>query len=484
MEDHTITYPAAPQSGGVGQALKWQKVLDNISDQSSGLIDEVPLIRVDYREFTVNTVHNRAFSHIFLPVGVGWIDDLLKRKGFIRSFKDNMRRMLDTGEYFVMLGVNNGDIDIDRLPRDWVRHCAFYEKTGELLYLVYIEPVVLLQKIHQISWRRTTWTPTSVKMEISLDDNPNEEKAYTVIRHQLNPYGFIPVIPFKLGTEERGQPIWRPVEHIISQIQDIVNDIRLINAYNAAPIKYIKTDGEFTGVNDEGLIQIGIEDELGALTIQIGRSLFDELSYAVGIMSDIVGIPITSILQVGKHASGEAIEKRLDTLTRESKSLREHVGQQMQLMFKMFAAFISMGLVEVDLEDPGIAIYLTDQVVSMRDSYERRETAKAIYASNLGTPVDLTAYGVPDVKWVPIEKINPQDFLQLMQGLQTAVESEFISNGEARRLLAMNVEHLLVAEDLETIDSDESGIAHLGDQLGILERAPVSMPLVGITTLQ
>lgn len=485
MPDYTIDFPSPPGTHGVSFQLTLQKTFENLANQY-GLADSIPMIRVDYRDFIVNTVHHRAFSHIFLPVQVDWIDDILDREGFIRSFEGNMRRMLDTGEYFALLGVKEGRIVIERLPRDWVTQCAFYEKTGELLLLIYIEPVVLLTNISKISWRKTTWSPSSIKVEISTDEDKTEAAAYRVVSNVLNPFGFVPVVPFKLGTRDRGEPIWKNVEHLIGQIQDIVNDIRLINAYHAEPIKYVKTDGDFRGIGETGFVQIGQADELGVLTYSIGEGLFKELDYTVGIMSDISGIPITSILQVGRHASGEAIEKRLDTLTRTAKRLREDVGRQMQLMFRMMCAFISMGLVEVDLENPNIAPLLTEQVIGPTDSLERKEIAKAIYASNLGNAVDLTAYKVPDVKWVPVEKLNPQDLFQLIQGLNLAIEGGLMSEEEARRVLELNIDALVVAQDLVYEDKDESAASRLGGRLKMVSResSTDTLPRVGITTLQ
>lgn len=482
-----MTYPAPVGTHGASHQLTLMKIFDDLANSGFGFVDEVPLIRVDYREFVVNTVHNRAFSHIYLPVGVDWIDDLLVREGFARSFKDNMRRMLDTGEYFAYLGVRDGRIFIDRLPRDWVTRCAFYEKTGELLLLVYVEPVVLLDRIHKISWKRVTWTPETKKTEISLEDDPTEEEAYTVQSIEFNPYGFVPVVPFKIGTHDRGKPIWKDAEGIINQIQDIVNDIRLINAYHAAPLRYIKTDGEIHGIGEDGLLQLGPEDDIGALTYSIGDGLFKELDYAIATLSDILNVPVTSILQVGRHASGEAIEKRIASLTRMCKGLREHVGEQMKLMFRMMGAFISKGLVEVDVSDPQIASLLTDQVIVSGDTWEIIERKKAVFASNLGRPMDLTAFiNVPDVKWVPIEKIIPQDFLQLMQGFQLALETGLITPAEARKMLELNIDQLLIANDLQFMDEAESEAARLGERLKEPSQPADSdtRPRVGMTTLQ
>jgi hypothetical protein len=437
--------------------------------RSSVYTDEIPIVRINYREFAVNMIFQRAFSLLPLPTGVEWIDNIIEREGFLRAFKDNMRRMLNTGEYFALLKIVNDKIKIDRVPREWVTNIIVSEQTGELLLLIYTEPIIIPDRVTKTGWRKITWSPTTIKTAISLDDNSLEESAYKNKSVQPNPYGFVPIIPFKLGTKVRGEPIWKPADGVIRVLEDIYNDIRLINAYHSAPIKYIKTDAEFKGIGPEGFVQIGTEDDIGALTYTIGESLFNEFVFAIGILSDILGIPPQSILQVGKHASGEAIEKRLDTLNRQAKSLREYVGEQMRLMFKMMSALVSKGLIEVDLEDPSIQPLITDQVILPEDSYEQRENAITIFALNVGIPVELNSelYDVPDIKWVPIEKINPQDFLQLIQGLAQAIETNLMTLDESRKILAMNIEHLMVATDLVTTDKDELASATLARRAGV-----------------
>lgn len=452
INERTVVYPSAPYSSEALQ-MKFMKIND--AHLQSIFEGGVPLVKVDYREFAVEQVFERAFSTLFIPTGVSWIDNILLREGYVRSFKDNMMRMLRTGEYFAFLGVRNGKIFIDRIPEDEVTICVVSEKTGELELFVYVEPIVIFALKQKLAWRRVTWTPTTFKIEVSLEDDPKDNESFRVQRIDLNPYGFVPIVPFKLGTQPRGIPIWKPAESVINTIEDVFNDIRFINAYHAAPQKWMKTDGDYKGINPDGIIIMGQEDEIGVLTYNQGNALHDEFVTCISIMSDLLGIPVTSLLQVGKHASGEAIEKRLDTLTRKAKNLREFIGVQMELMFRMMCAFISQGLVSVDLNDKNIVPILTNQVMSNRSSPEEKEQAYLIYVNNMGNPVDLSAYTVPDIKWIPIEKINPQDMYQLVQGLNEAKEGNLMSESEARKVLEWNLDALLVVADLETIDEAE-----------------------------
>jgi len=463
---YKLTFPATASSGG-GLQLKLQKLFDDAS-YSGGSASEVPIIDVDYREFAVNTVLQRTFTYMFLPTGVQWIDEVMIKEGFRRAFKDNMRRMLDTGEYFSIIGVKNGSIFIDRLPREWVTQCSVYEKTGELLSLVFVEPVVLTERLTQISWRRITFTPTNIKVEISLDEDPQDDEAYYPLSITPNPYGFVPIIPFKLGTYPRGIPIWKPAESVIEVIKDVVNDIRLINAYHAAPLRYLQTESEIHSIGDTGFLQLGLDDKIGVLTYSAGESLYNEFEYIVAVLSDLLGIPIMSLLAIGRHASGAAIDARFDTLNRTAVSLREYVGEQMQLMFRMMCSLVSQGLVEVNLEDPGIMPFITSQVVMPDDSQEQAEIARTLYANHIGDQVDLSAFAVPNVQWVPLDKIDPQNLLQLQQALMALRDGGLISPEEARRLLELNLDHLVVANDLAYTDADESSASKLGNKLGIV----------------
>lgn len=450
MSDYTITYPCSPNDPGA-QAERIRKMLTEGFDTPYS--ETIPPVFVDYQEYAVNTVFQRAFSKLFLPTGVKWIDYHLEREGFKRSFQDNMKRMLNTGEYFAVLSVMSGKIRIDRLPKEWVRSIGVYEKTGELLLLIYVEPVILPQRSGEkarIGWKKTTMTPEQVTVALSTDENhPDDEEQYRIVGRSLNKYGFIPVVPFKLGTRPRGEPVWWHVRDQIDQINNIVNDLRMINAYNAAPVKWVKTDGEFQGIGPYGYVEMGLEDEIGALTIEAGRSLTDELAIAVGIFSDILGAPITSILQVGKHASGEAIEKRLDTLTRKAKQLREYVGNQMELMFRMMSALIAQGLVDgIDFNDPVVAPLLTEHVALADDPPEYRQETDLKYYASLGEPIDLAAYEVPEVRWEPIEELDPQGLLNLANAFEKLMELGLLTREKASIMLNLNFDQFVAASDL------------------------------------
>lgn len=463
MTTYDITIPGGPLGSNLEARMQQLFEVAGLGGNS----DDIPIIKVDYREFAVNTVLQRAFSQLFQLTGVDWIDALLEKEGFRRSFKDNMKRMLNTGEYFALVGVRGGSIFIDRLPRDWVTRCAFHEKTGELLLLIYIEPIIVTANWNRVSWRKITWTPNAITTAISTVEDASIEEAYHIVHRILNPYGFVPVVPFKLGTQERGVPIWKAAESIIDVVNDIINDIRYIDAYHAAPTRYIKSDGEIKGVGTTGYVQLSPGDDIGALTYDLGSSLFNELENSLAVMSDILGIPITSLLAIGKHASGEAIEKRFDTLNRTCNNLRESVGEQMQLMFKMMCALISQGLVSVDVEDPNIIPLLTDQIVLPDYDELQRQQATENYLANLGLAVDLSAFKVPDVKWVPIEKINTQELLSLTQALVALIENNLVTSEEARKLLELNSEHLIVVQDLAYMDENEVISEKYGSMVGL-----------------
>ena len=452
MGDYTITYPCPPGVDPSSEIERLEKILDEGSNNAYS--EDVPILYADYREFAVNTLFQRAFSKIFLPTGVKWIDYLFEREGFRRSFQDNMKRMLSQGEYFAVLDVRDGKIRIDRLPADWVRRAGVYEKTGELMLLIYVEPIVLPSFFEtKIGWRKVTITPSLVIEAISADeDHPDDDEMYVEKRRIPNVYGFVPVIPFKLGTKERGEPIWSRAVSQIDQINDIINDIRIVNAYNAAPVKYVKTDGAFAGLGSHGYVELGVGDDIGIIQAQTSESLFTELDYAVGVYSDVLGIPITSILQVGKHASGESIEKRLDTLTRKAKELREYVGNQIQLMIRMLSAFVAQGLVDgIDFEDPFLKPLLTSCVVLSEASEEEKANADKVFMETLGSPVDLAVYEVPEIKWPPIEDLDPQGLTAMIDALGKAVEYGFLTTEAAIAILYMNFDQFVVAADLASL---------------------------------
>jgi len=456
MVDLTVRYNACPSdTSGAAQAERIRKLLENSGES---VYDEmVPPVYADYRSYAVNTVFQRAFSQRYMPTGWGWIDHLLEREGFNNTFQSNMQRMLDTGEYFAALSVRGGMIRIDRLPRDWVRRLGVYEKTGEILLLVYIEPIVLPNTSNtRIGWRKSEMTPERTVVSISTDEHhPDDKDQYTQISVTSNPYGFIPVVPFKLGTNERGEPIWWKVRYQIDQINDIVNDIRMINSYNAAPVKWVKTDGAFHGIGNYGYVEMGLDDAIGALVVESGQSLETELVNTIGMYSDILGAPVTSILQVGKNASGEAIEKRMDTLTRTAKQLREHVGNQMELMFRMMSAFVAQGLIEgVDFNDSLLKPLLTECVICENYSERQCEEADLAYFSHIGEPVDLAVYDVPQIKWPSIEPLDPQGLDWMAQAFEKLLTLGIISKQEAKIVLGFNYDQFTVASDMAALDTD------------------------------
>ncbi len=455
IPDRTFIVPCPPDPPAGAQQALLRRIFEHKAGFHGTVVDDIPIINVDYREYSVNTLFLKAFSQIFLKTGVDWIDSVLDQQGFIRNFKDNMKRMLRTGEYFAVLGVRNGQIFIDRIPEEEVAHAAVMEKTGELALFVFIEPILRTPFDKHISWRRVTLTPESIKVEINPTEDLLDEKAFILSSINPNPYGFVPIVIFKLGTGRRGVPFWALASSVISNIEDIVNDIRLINAYNADPKKWIKTEGDIQNLGEEGFIKLGVNDDIGALVLSVGEGLFRELESNVSILSDMLNIPILSLLQIGKNASGEAIEKRENNLKRMAANLREYIGSQMELMFKMMSAFVASGFVELDFNDPDVGKLLTNQVALAHHTAEEREKAHAIFLSRIGEPVDLTKFIVPDIKWPPLEKIDPAKFEQLVRGLNDAVEGELISKPEGRTILAMNIDALLVAQDLLTTDQNE-----------------------------
>ena len=372
-----------------------------------------------------------------------------------------MKRMLRTGEYFAVLGVRNGKIFIDRVPEDEVKHAAVMEKTGELVLFTFIEPVIARAFDKTISWRRVTITPDTIKVEINPTEDMNDEDAFRVVSVDINPYGFVPVVTFKLGTFQRGIPFPLVAESVIRNIEDIINDIRVINAYNASPTKWLKTEGDLQGIGIEGILKLGPNDEMGALILNIGDGLFRELETNVSILSDMLNIPILSLLQIGKHASAEAIDRREANLNRMATNLREYIGLQMELMFKMMSAFVASGFVSIDFSDPQVAPLLSHQIVLSHESHEEQQKALAIFLANLGEPVDLSKFIIPDVKWPPLDKINPTDFELLVRGLNQAQEGNLLTEDEARTLLAFNVDHLILAQDMLNTDRRELAASSL-----------------------
>jgi hypothetical protein len=138
-------------------------------------------------------------------------------------------------------------------------------------------------------------------------------------------------------------------------------------------------------------------------------------------------------------------------------------------MFMMMCAFISQGLVEVDLNDPSIQPLITDQVIIPEFTEEQAEDAKNLYIANKGNPIDLAFFidFIPNVKWVPMDKINPQDLTYLASGLGSLLELKLINDNEARKILELNIEQIVVASDMSFMDTQEAAAESFGKGLNM-----------------
>lgn len=461
---YDFTIPATPSSDGDTMALRLRALSESVG---SGDFSNDVQITVNYQRFIVNTIFQTAFSSLFLPTGVKWLDGLLEKEGFRLYFKANMWRMLEQGEYFAYVGVRkNRTIFIDRIPNEWVKACVVDERTGELALLIYIVPVISPKSKEKLSYMRVTWTPTIKKVEINYKD-PHKEELYITLKMEPNIYGFVPVVPFKLGGYARGEPVWKPVEDQIKQISDIINDIRYLNKWNADPIKYIKTNADIKRLSE--FIQIGPEDDIGVVQWNIGDSLFSELEVATAAMCDITGIPITSVLQVGKHATGEAIDKRKDILYKISAGMREDVGNKIELMMKMICAFISLGLVSMDFNDKDIQALMTKYTVFEDSTEEEIEEANTLWAMRIEggfEPTDLSAYIVPKIIFPPIDsQIDGLQLVNFTNALILLIQNNLIKLETAQRVLFDNFPHIAIANDLSFVDNEERQLESLGSSL-------------------
>lgn len=461
MDDRwTWTLPAIESPAGTMDKIQPPFFGDN---RGVGYADDVPLVKLDYRYFVVSRIFERAFSTLPLQTGVGWADDFFANEGFLLNFKSNMWRLLDYGEYFAVVGVKNGKLFCDRLKNDFVTEYAVHERTGECDHLVYEEPVMITGET-DICFRRTTWTPKTIKVEICLNSRPSDE-MYKVITNKKNPFGFVPVVVFRRGLKMRGEPIWQPAYELIRVLQDIYNDIRLLNAYHSSPMKWIKTDAEIQFFKDTDFLQLGPDDEIGALTFQtVGDSLQNEFDMVINAICDILGIPLTSGFQIGKHSSGDAIETRLDPVTKTAKGLREIAGNGMKLMIKMLSAMIMLNYVEVDVDDPDIQPLITDMMIINGDPAEKVMETTLKFQNSIGTKVDLARIPAPDIKFFPIQKVNAMELNQLAQALEKLAVNAFITVPEGREIVLQNLDGLDIAHDLLTSDKTEDELNALVGQ--------------------
>jgi hypothetical protein len=121
----------------------------------------------------------------------------------------------------------------------------------------------------------------------------------------------------------------------------------------------------------------------------------------------------------------------------------------MELMFRMMSAMIAQGLVDgVDFRDSNMAPLLTDCVKLNGDPPELQEAADIAYYSNLGIPVDLAVYEVPQVKWYSIDPVDPQGLDFMAQAFEKLLTLGLMTREQAVILLNLNFDQFVVATDM------------------------------------